>query len=329
MLQAELLRHKRIAVVYGPVSEEDSLYIRSVPREKWSLAGILGALEGLGLHAEHVDPTDTDFIERIRLFDVAFLNVHGPYGEDGRLQGLLDYLSIPYTSSGVLAGSIGMDKLASKAVFSYLGIPVPRAVPVPRSRAAEVPSDFSFPAMLKAVDGGSSVGMALVGAAADLPHEAEVLNSRGFNRLFLEEYIHGRAVTVSVMATESGPTALPPLEFVTESEYYDESTKLGGSGAPHVEYRVPDLPPHELKDLTEKSKAVYEFLACRGAVRIDYMIDNQGVAYALEVNTIPGLQDQSNLPVSCRLEGITYPELITSLLVNAVENAAPAPWTAE
>ncbi|KMS69714.1 hypothetical protein ACM01_34005 [Streptomyces viridochromogenes] len=327
--QTDLLRDKKIAVVYGAVSEEDGLYIRNVPREKWSLVAIMDALSSLGLHAEHVDPTQDDFIERIRRFDVAFLNVHGPYGEDGRIQGLLDYLSIPYTSSGVLASSIGMDKIASKAIFAYLGLSVPRGVPLLRSRNAEIPASFPFPAMLKAVDGGSSVGMALINDPADLPKEIDVLRRRGFKRLFLEEYIQGRAVTVSVMESAEGadPVVLAPLEFITESEYYDESTKLGGPGAPSAEYVVPDdLAPHVFKDLSESTRAIYEFLACRGAIRVDYMIDQSGTIYPLEINTIPGLQQQSNLPVSCGLEGIAYPRLIESLLVSAVESFEPAPW---
>ncbi|MFE7271132.1 hypothetical protein [Streptomyces sp. NPDC057623] len=325
--QTGLLRDKKIAVVYGAVSEEDGLYICNVPREKWSLVAILDALAGLGLHAEHVDPTQDDFIERIRQFDVAFLNVHGPYGEDGRIQGLLDYLSIPYTSSGVLASSIGMDKIASKAIFSYLGLSVPRGIPLLRSRSVEIPASFPFPAMLKAVDGGSSVGMALISDPADLTREIDVLHRRGFKRLFLEEYIQGRAVTVSVTESAEGPVVFAPLEFITESEYYDESTKLGGPGAPSAEYVVPDdLAPHVFKDLSESTSAIYEFLACRGAIRVDYMIDESGTIYPLEINTIPGLQQQSNLPVSCGLEGIAYPHLIESLLVSAVESFEPAPW---
>lgn len=314
-------------MVYGAVSEEDGLYIRNVPREKWSLVAILDALSSLGLHAEHVDPTRDDFAEYIQLFDVAFLNVHGPYGEDGRIQGLLDYLSIPYTSSGVLASSIGMDKLASKAVFAYLGIPVPRGVPIIRSGDVQIPTDFLFPAMLKAVDGGSSVGMALINNPADMSREIDALHGRGFKRLFLEEFIQGRSVTVSAFESTEGLTVLPPLEFITESDFYDESTKLGGSGAPRVEYRVPDdLLPHVLKELSEWTESVYEFLGCRGAIRVDYMIDENDTAYALEVNTIPGLQEHSNLPVSCGFEGISYQGLIATLLFAAIESAEPAPW---
>ncbi|MFC9227472.1 hypothetical protein ACFTZI_00485 [Streptomyces decoyicus] len=327
--QAELLRGKRIAVVYGAVSEEDALYIRNVPRADWSLSAILEALTGLGLEAEHLDPTHNDFIERIQLFDVAFLNVHGPYGEDGRIQGLLDYLSIPYTTSGVLASSIGMDKLASKAIFTYLGIPVPRGLPLLRPETAEeVSAGFAFPAMLKAVDGGSSVGMAMINEPGELAREAETLKRRGFKRLFLEEFIHGRAVTVSAVESAEGSIVLPPLEFITESSYYDESTKLGGSQAPKVEYVVPDdLPPHVVKGLTEQTRCVYDFLACRGAIRVDYMIDELGTTYALEVNTNPGLQQHSNLPVSCALEGMAYPELIERLVLHALKSFEPAPWT--
>lgn len=323
----DVLKGKRIAVVYGAVSEEDGLYIRNVPRDQWSLTHIMETLWELGLSAEHIDPTSPDFAEKVRLFDVAFLNVHGPFGEDGRIQGLLDYLAVPYTGSGVLAGSIGMDKLASKAVFAYLGIAVPRGIPILGSAGAQVPSDFPFPAMLKAVDGGSSVGMALVREEAGLSEEIRKLRDRGFERLFLEEYIDGRSMTVSVIGREPGPIALPSLEFVTESDYYDESTKLGGAGAPSVEYRVPeDLPAHVNQAMSDGAKRVFEFLACSGAIRVDYMVDTVGTPYALEVNTIPGLQQHSNLPVSCSHAGISYSDLLVELLTEALASAKPMPW---
>jgi D-alanine-D-alanine ligase len=276
------------------------------------------------LQAEHLDPTASDFPERVRAFDVAFVNVHGPYGEDGRLQGLLDYLHVPYTSSGVLAGSVGMDKLASKAVFRHLGM----VTPCSSGRLADVPNaDFPLPAMLKAVDGGSSVGLCLVETQEQLAETGVLFAQRGFHRCFLEEFVDGRAMTVSVLGTAAGPMALPPLEFITEAAYYDEATKLGGDQAPSVEYRVPDdLEPSTLKTMTSGAEAVYEFLDCRGAIRLDYIIDAAGSAFALEVNTVPGLQRHSNLPAACERVGISYETLIVTLLVDALANRASAPW---
>ncbi|NEE41779.1 hypothetical protein G3M53_92575, partial [Streptomyces sp. SID7982] len=125
----------------------------------------------------------------------------------------------------------------------------------------------------------------------------------------------------------SGTTILPSLEFVTESAYYDETTKLGGEGAPKVEYVVPeDFPAHTVKAMTDGAERVYEFLSCRGAIRVDFVVDETGTAFALEVNTTPGLQEHSNLPVSCAHAGISYAELLTGLLAQALAEARPAPW---
>ncbi|MFE5909915.1 hypothetical protein ACFQ6B_12680 [Streptomyces wedmorensis] len=325
----EILRGKRVAVIAGPVSQEDALYLRTVPRAQWSLTAILEALTDSGVRCEHLDPTAPDFITRITGFDAAFLNVHGPYGEDGRIQGLLDFLSVPYTSSGVLASSVGMDKLVSKAVFAHLGIATPRSSRLlsPKTAAA-VAADFPLPAMLKAVDGGSSVGLRLIERTEELVPALTEMTERGFTRCFLEEFITGRAMTISVIPSDEGLLCMPPLEFVTSAAYYDESTKLGGDDAPSIEYRVPDdLPEHTVKEMARGAESLHEFLDCRGAIRVDYMIDADDVPYALETNTIPGLQQHSNLPVSCAEAGISYDELVIGLLAEAVKRATTAPWT--
>lgn len=323
-----MLRGKRVAVVAGPVSQEDALYLRTVPRAQWSLTALLEALTDSGVHCEHLDPTAPDFVTRITGFDAAFLNVHGPYGEDGRIQGLLDFLSVPYTSSGVLASSVGMDKLVSKAVFAHLGIATPRSSQLLSPRTAVVAADFPLPAMLKAVDGGSSVGLRLIERSDELAPALADMTERGFTRCFLEEFITGRAMTISVIPTGDGLLCMPPLEFVTSAAYYDESTKLGGAGAPEIEYRVPDdLPAHTVKEMARGAEALHAFLDCRGAIRVDYMVDENDVPYALETNTIPGLQRHSNLPVSCAEAGISYDELVIGLLAEAVKRATPAPWT--
>jgi D-alanine-D-alanine ligase len=323
-----MLRGKRVAVVAGPVSQEDALYLRTVPRAQWSLTALREALTDSGVHCDHLDPTASDFITRIAGFDVAFLNVHGPYGEDGRIQGLLDFLSVPYTSSGVLASSVGMDKLVSKAVFAHLGIATPRSSQLLSPKSSFATADFPLPAMLKAVDGGSSVGLRLIERSDELAPALSEMAQRGFNRCFLEEFITGRALTISVIPSNEGLACLPPLEFVTDAAYYDESTKLGGDGAPAIQYRVPDdLPEHTLKEMTRGAEAVHEFLDCRGAIRVDYMVDADNIPYALEINTIPGLQRHSNLPVSCAEAGLSYHELVIRLLAEAVNRATPAPWT--
>lgn len=155
----------------------------------------------------------------------------------------------------------------------------------------------------------------------DLPRAVRRLVDRGFNRCFLEEFIEGRSVTVSVLITEDGPAVLPLLECVTEATFYDEATKLKGAEDASVEYRVPlDLNDHTTASIIEGSCTLATFLDCKGAFRIDYVIDRLGHPYALEINTIPGLQRHSNLPVACKAAGITYQALITMLLAQAVED---------
>lgn len=319
-----LLSAHRIAVVYGPNSAEDALYMEQCPHEDWSLTFILETLWNNGLTAEHVDPTAANFVDRIRTFDVAFLNAHGPFGEDGRLQGLLDYLGIPYTCSGVLAGSVGMDKLVAKAVFRSLGVPV---LPDSGLIEPEPSTTFPLPAMVKAVDGGSSVGVRLVGTEGELQSALAEFAAHGYRRCFLEKFLDGRLVTVSVVSSDRGVMALEPLEIVTESAFYDEDAKLGGSGAPAVDYSYPDgLSSTTVRDMMSWSEAVYHFLDCRGAVRMDFLVSAAEEAYALEINTIPGLQRNSNLPVACSRQGISFDALILHLLAEAVHSYRPVPW---
>ncbi|WP_211768685.1 D-alanine--D-alanine ligase family protein [Kutzneria sp. CA-103260] len=322
----QTLRGLRIAVVYGAVSEEDAVYIHSAPRAEWSLTAIMRVLQDHGLDAEHLDPTAPDFAERVRGFDAAFVNVHGPYGEDGRLQGLLEYLNVPYTGSGVLAGSVGMDKLVCKAIFRHLGLATPRDSGL---LAGQIPAGFPLPGMLKAVDGGSSVGTRLVDNSAQIAEAIREFTGRGFRRYFLEEFIAGRALTVAVIGGPAGSVALAPLEFVTEAAFYDEASKLGGASAPSVQYQFPeDLPPSVVKAMSVGAEAAYDFLDCRGAIRVDYIVDDAETVYALEINTIPGLQPHSNLPAACARAGIPYDALVLRLLAQAVRAHRPVPWAA-
>lgn len=314
------LRRLRIAVIYGAVSEEDGLYIRSLPREEWSLTAIMSTLADCGLRAEHVDPTAANFPEKIRTYDVAYVNVHGPHGEDGRLQGLLDYLRVPYTSSGVLAGSVGMDKLVCKAVFQSLDIRTPWDAGL---ITAQTITRFVLPAMLKASDGGSSVGIRMVETPEEIAEAIAEFEQRGLRRFFLEEFIHGRTITVSVIASPEGPVVLPPLETVTDTAYYDETAKLSGHHNASVSFQVPDdLKPDTVDAMATAAETVYTFLDCRGAIRVDFIVNDDGIPFALEINTIPGVQRHGNLPVVCEHVGISYQELIVGLLVEALATAS-------
>lgn len=316
-------QQQHVAVISGPVSEEDALYAREGAAHQSSLTALLAALARLGVRAEHVDPTSRAFRSTIEKFDVAFLNVHGPYGEDGRIQGFLDYLGIPYVNSGVMASAVGMDKLVTKAAFEYLRIPTPDCR---LDEGAPATSLDSLPFMLKAADGGSSVGIELINDWSTVSEASERMRSRGFRRIFAEAFAPGRSVTVGVLERDGLPALLPPLEIVTERPFYDEASKLRGADG-GAWYREPiGVGAEALARAGTYSERIYRFLECRGAVRVDFVISDVDEVLALEINTAPGLQVHSNLATAAAMAGIAYDDLILILLQSACQRANHLPW---
>lgn len=209
-----------------------------------------------------------------------------------------------------------MDKLTCKAVFQSLDICTPWDSGLITARSV---TRFALPAMLKASDGGSSVGVRVVETPEEVYESIDEFERRGLHRFFLEEFIHGRVITVSVMTGPAGPVALPPLEAVTEAAFYDEATKLNGHHTGSVTFQVPDdLKPDTADTMAEAAETVYTFLGCTGAIRVDFIVDDQGKPFALEINTNPGVQRHGNLAMVCQHVGVSYDELIVGLLVGAL-----------
>lgn len=320
------LRLMSIGVVYGGVSPEDRLYIEACPYGDWSLKAILDCLREMGINAEHIDPTETDVVDRLKQFDLIFLNAHGEYGEDGRLQGLLDYLQLPYTHCGVLAGSVGCDKILSKAVFKQLGILTPGFQAI-TDHNDSTPHISKFPAMLKTANGGSSVGTLLVANDEELNQGMGALRSEGQERLLVEEYVDGRSVTVGLLDMPTGTTILPVLECIPPGEFYDEEAKLGQDSEAKASYRVPDDFTQEFTEvLQQQALEVYKRLGCKGAARVDFIVDNDHRAYALEINTIPGLQRDSNIVAAGQTIGLSFEDIVMALVCQALTDNNRAPW---
>lgn len=317
----------RIGVVYGSSSHEDALYMDQVPQADWSLTHILEALTAQGLATAHLDPTRREFLADLERVDLVFVNAHGPYGEDGRLQGLLDYLGKPYSFSGVGASAVAMDKLLTKAVFRELGITTPKSsllVPASADPREVVPG---WPLMVKAVDGGSSLGLRKVATPDGLVSAVADLRNDGYDRIFLEEYIEGRPVTISVIVTATARLCLPPLEAVIpHGEFYDAETKLHGNSTESLSYRVPtDLATATISTMEDAALNFGAFVGCRGAYRLDFVVSD-GQPYALEANTVPGLQPRSNLPFSADVAGISYSDILLLLCADALRSHRPRPW---
>ncbi|MGH2499296.1 MAG: D-alanine--D-alanine ligase family protein [Candidatus Limnocylindria bacterium] len=248
--------------------------------------------------------------------DVVLIALHGPWGEDGRIQGLLDTLGIPYTGSGVLASALAMDKVMAKIVLAAHGLDVPRGVVVERAgdpAAGSVP----LPAFVKPVQQGSSIGTSIVERATDLePAIADAL--RYDDRALVEERVEGTELTVGVIGNEE-LQALPVVEIVTARPFFDYHAKYdAGASEEIVPARIPDRAAREAQDLALRA---HRALGCRGMSRTDLVRTGDGRLVILEVNTIPGMTQNSLLPKAARAAGMSFGELLERLVGWALEDA--------
>jgi D-alanine-D-alanine ligase len=250
--------------------------------------------------------------------DVVVLALHGTWGEDGRIQGLLDTIGIPYTGSGVLASALAMDKVAAKKMLAADGIDVPRGAVVRSATGAdlEAAKAVGLPVFVKPVASGSSVGAAIVRSADQLaPAIVDAL--RYDERALVEELLGGRELTVAVIGNED-LTPLPVIEIVTDRAFFDYTAKYSaGESEEIVPARIPGDVARRAQDLAVRA---HRALDCRGMSRTDLMWSGDRMA-VLEVNTIPGMTANSLLPKAARAAGIEFGELLTRLVEWALEDA--------
>jgi D-alanine-D-alanine ligase len=279
---------------------------------------VLKALREKGYEAVLIE-ADATVAERIRAegIGVAFLAVHGKFGEDGCLQGLLEILGIPYTGSGVLASALGMDKIASRMIFLQAGLRVPPYRILTRG-AAHPSLPFGYPLVVKPSREGSSVGVSLVRRAEDLP--AALDRAFAFDRrILVEQYIAGQEIHVGIL----GDAALGAMEILPTGEFYDYRSKYEPGGSRHL-FPAP-LEPSLYAQALETGLQAHRTLGCRGYSRVDLLLDAAGQYYVLEVNTLPGMTDVSLLPEMARGRGIPFPDLVERVLAEALRPASPPP----
>lgn len=304
-----------IGVIYGGLSCEDRHYIESCPQEEWSASLIVKALRRLGYQSAIIDPRDKDFLEKISQVDCAIINCHGPLGEDGVLQGYLDYCHVPYALTGVLGSAVGMDKFVSKLVARGLGMRVPNGV---LAGEDELTVALCYPCLVKACDGGSSMGMQVVRDEDECGKAVASLRDDGYRRLLVEEHITGVSATVSLVRGDSGAyVELPILRCPSGDDYYDLATKDGSTAEDYSIF--PECELRNAEQLMKSCELLYEALNCRGFVRMDFIIDRHGVPWFLEINTVPGMQANSNLPLAAAMSGIEYDELV-DLMVKSLRD---------
>ncbi|MGI9548544.1 MAG: D-alanine--D-alanine ligase family protein [Bdellovibrionales bacterium] len=245
--------------------------------------------------------------------DLAFLAVHGPYGEDGCLQGICEMLSIPYTGSGVLTSSICMDKIFFKKYCIQNQIATPDFFEISEENTSQ--NITQYPVVIKASHGGSTLGTSIVKDKKNL--ELSIENSKKIGRfVFAEDYISGQEVAVSYLDGQ----ILTPLEIVPKGGFYDYKRKYEKGLS---EYHIPaKLDPFVLEKIKNISEKVFSLLNVRGYGRADFLVENKKTPWLLEVNTLPGLTQTSLLPKSAAHDKISFQELIQKIINCATRDYA-------
>jgi D-alanine-D-alanine ligase len=293
------LQDKLIGVLYGGWSSEREISLASG-------ACVTKALRRLGFKVKAID-VDRKFMKKLRGIDVAFIALHGQPGEDGTIQGMLDFLGIPYTGSGVLGSAVGMDKIISKRIFTALSIPTPEYYHGESVGVDEVLSNFDFPLVVKPRAEGSSVGVTIAETRKAL--EQAVKRARKYRDYFFEEYIPGMMATCGIL----NGVPLPVLEIAPKKrKFYDYKSKYTEG---MTEYIVPArIPEKQYKKTQKLALAAHRAIGAHGFSRVDFVLDKNDNPYVLEVNTIPGLLSESNLPLEARAIGLGYDDLIFEIL---------------
>lgn len=305
------MKSKKIAIVMGGPSDEREVSLNTG-------RAILAALEEKGYHVVGIDLDPVHFVEQLtgEKVDIVFNAIHGKYGEDGKLQGALDMLGIPYTGSDLLASAIAMDKGISKNIFAANGIPTPRfrlyyKTDAGKDLTIEVIKDFGIPVVVKSAAQGSSIGVAIVESEDALP-EAIKQAFKYSDNIIVEEFVKGREVTVAVWGNET-VEALPVIEIVPHSGRYDYHSKYT-KGA--TDYIVPaELDENVTKTIQDVAIQAFKALGCKGMARADIMLNEKNEPYVLEINTIPGMTSTSLVPKAAQAAGISFPDLCERLLL--------------
>ncbi len=303
---------KKIGVLCGGLSNERDVSLRSGKN-------CLEALKRLGYkNAELVD-VDRNIAETLKQknIEIAYIALHGKYGEDGCIQGLLEILGIPYTGSGVQASSIAMDKDVTKNLLKTHKIPVIDSITVYSSKdlCNFTFKDLDYPVMVKPVSEGSSIGMTKVNYPQDL---VEAVNEAAQYKtgIMIEKYINGKSLTVGVLDMQNDVIATPILEFKTKTEWYDYKAK-------YTEGMTRFILPAKIDDNLTKyiqnlSIDVHKIIGAKGMSRVDFIIDENGNPFVIEINTIPGMTDLSDLPAQANNMGISYDNLVAIILNSAL-----------
>lgn len=299
---------KKVAVLMGGVTKEREISLRTG-------GAISTALKRRGYDVTDID-VGADIVNRLTQEkpDVVFVALHGKFGEDGCIQGLLEMMRIPYTGGGVLGSSVGMDKIVCDMVAKQLGVPLPKEqfFDITNESVEEFIKrlQIKFPIVVKPSREGSTINITIVHKAEELK-EAINVASKSDEKIIVQEYLKGKEVTAGLI----NGRALPVLEIAPKSGFYDYKSKYTKG---MTEYIVPARIPDDCaKKIQDFSVRIFKALDCSGAARCDYIVGEKGEIHFLEINTIPGMTELSLVPKAAAHIGISFDELAEEILNSA------------
>ncbi|WP_347549820.1 D-alanine--D-alanine ligase [Pseudalkalibacillus hwajinpoensis] len=297
----------KVGVLYGGTSAEREVSLSSGK-------GIMNALKANGHEVIGIDFHPERLQEVMDLdVEIIFIGLHGKYGEDGRIQGLLDMLDIPYVGSGVLGSAVAMDKAKSKKVLKDSGIRLAKDLVLYKSDDQQ-PLDlpFDYPVVVKPNSEGSTIGLTIARDEEEL--QKGIKEAFHFDStVILEEFISGTEVTVAVMGEKGNVKSLPVVEIVPKNAYYDYESKYAEGGSEHI---VPARISSSYTELIQHQSVVaHELLDCDTYSRVDFIVPSDGSEPVfLEVNTLPGMTPTSLFPDAAKEIGYTYEQMIENLI---------------
>lgn len=310
-----MIKKLNVALLMGGVSSEREVSLKSGNQ-------VFDALDKEKYNVFRYDPKDDlpKLIADAAKIDVALVILHGRYGEDGTVQGLLDLIGIPYQGSGVLGSAAAINKLAAKKLYEQAGILVPPYMAFHKNETIDpdiCDSRLGFPLVVKPVEGGSSIGMSIVNEKKDLPAALEKAFDYD-NTIFLEKYIKGMEITGGVIGNDA-PEALPLIEIIPGEDYtfFDYEAKYQPGATKEI------CPARLDHAQTSKAQALavkaHQALFCKGYSRTDMMVNSEGEIFVLETNTIPGMTPTSLLPQAAQAHGLSFSSLLDRLIELGIE----------
>ena len=305
MTDRSAFQGRKVGVFLGGVSAEREVSLRTG-------AAAAAALRRLGCDVREIDIRE-DWLGTVRdaNVDVAFLALHGRFGEDGCIQAACELARLPYTGSGVAASAVAMSKLLGKRMAASAGVPcAPDAVYEGADLSGARPPDFGFPLVVKPDREGSTVGITIV-RDPSLWEAALAEASRHDRRILVEGFVPGREITVGILNGK----VLPSIEIVPKSGFYDYRSKYT---AGQTEYVIPvPMDRDILLRAAEYTRRAAGAMGLRGAARLDYRVDPAGNLFFLEANTIPGMTETSLLPKAAKFDGLSFDDLVAEILSDA------------